>query len=102
MKKQNCIQSVFKSQCTSINERFYKLEGYIHSRKNKLKTFPPLQNEFLPPSNKITLKRNHFIYPMKNMGLCDYDPRCIMSIGLMFDDIIMGTIKRNEFPHPTA
>ena len=39
---------------------------------------------------------------MKQKDLCDYDPRCIMSSGLMFDDIIMGTIKRNEFPHPTA
>ena len=48
-KKQNCIQSGFKSQCTSINEHFSKLEGYLHSRKNKSKTFPPLQNEFLPP-----------------------------------------------------
>ena len=44
MKKQNCIQSVFKSQCTSINERIYKLEVYINSRKNKSNTFPPLQN----------------------------------------------------------
>ena len=32
---------------------------------------------------------------MKNKDLCDYDPRCIISSGLMFDDIIMGTIKRN-------
>ena len=39
---------------------------------------------------------------MKQKDLCDYDPRFIMSSGLMFDDIIMGTIKKNEFPHPTA
>ena len=63
MKKQNCIHSGFNYQCTSINERISKLE--VHSRKNKSKTFPPLQNEFLPPSKNITLKRNHFIYPMK-------------------------------------
>ena len=50
MKKQNFIQSGFKSQCTSINEQFSILGGYLHSRKNKSKTFPPLQNEFLPPS----------------------------------------------------
>ena len=65
MKKLNCIQSGFQSQCTSINERLSKLELYLHSRKNKSKTFPPLQNEFLPPSKNITLKRNHFIYRMK-------------------------------------
>ena len=39
----------FKSHCTSINELFYELEGYLHSRpKNKINTFPPFSNEFLP------------------------------------------------------
>ena len=93
----------FKSQCTSINERFPKLEVCLHSRrKNKSKTFPPIGNELSPPSKNITLTNDHIIYPMKQKDICDYDPRCIMSSGLMFDDIIMGTIKRNEFPHPTA
>ena len=88
MKKQNFNQSGFNYQCTSINERIYKLEVYLHSRKNKSKTFSPLQNEFLPPSKKITLKINHFIFPMKNKDICDYDPICIMSSGFMFDDIV--------------
>ena len=39
---------------------------------------------------------------MKNKDLCDYDPRCIMSSGLVFDDIIMGKIKRNELPNHHA
>ena len=39
---------------------------------------------------------------MKQKDLCDYDPKYIMSSGLIFDDIIMGTIRKNEFPHPTA
>ena len=39
---------------------------------------------------------------MKQKDLCDYDPRCIMSSGLMFDDIIMDIIRKNEFSHPTA
>ena len=39
---------------------------------------------------------------MKNKDLCDYDPRCIMSCGLIFDYIIMGTIKRNVLSHHTA
>ena len=64
MKKKD-IQSVFKSQCTSINERFSKLEGCLNSRQNKSKTFPPLENEFLPLSKNITLKKHHIIYPMK-------------------------------------
>ena len=65
-----------KSQCTSINERFSKLEGYLHSRrKNNSKTFPPLGNEFSPQSKNITLKNDHIIYPMKQKDLCGYDPR---------------------------
>ena len=39
---------------------------------------------------------------MKNKDLCDYDPRCIMSSGLMFDVIIMGKISKNELPHHTT
>ena len=93
---------MFKSQCTFINERFSKLEGYLCSRKNKSKRFPPLQNEFLPPSKNITLKKDHIIYPMKNKYLCYYDPRCIMSSVLVFDDIIMGTININVLLRHTA
>ena len=50
MKKETCIQSVFKSNCPSINERLYKLEVYLQSRKIKSNTFSPLQKDFLPPS----------------------------------------------------
>ena len=102
MKKQNSIQSGFKSQCTSINERISRLEVYLHSRKNKLKKFPLLQNDFLPPSKNFTLNRNHFIFPMKNKDIGDYDPRCIMSINLIFDDIITGHINKHEYLHHTA
>ena len=99
IKKQNRIQLVFKSQHTYINERLYKLDIRLHSRRIKSKTFSPLQNNFLPPSKKITLKSNHFIFPMKNKDICDYDPRCIMSSGLMFDYIIMDHIKIIQSSH---
>ena len=92
----------FKSQCTSINERFSTLEGCPHPRwKNKSKTFPPLGNELLPTSKNITLKDYHIMYPMKQKDICDYDPRCIMSIGLMFDEIIIDIIRNKKFAHPT-
>ena len=58
MKKQNRIQLVFNSKCTSINERLYELEVNLQSRKMKSKTFAPLQKVFLPPSKTITLKNN--------------------------------------------
>ena len=79
------------------------MEVCLHSRqKNKSKKFPPLGDEFLPPSKNITLTNDHIMYPMKQKDLCDYDPRCIMSSGLMFDGIIMDIISKNEFPHPTT
>ena len=65
MKKQNRIQSVFKSQCTSINESIYKLEVHLHSRKIQSNKISPLQNDFLPPSKTITLKSNNFLFQMK-------------------------------------
>ena len=52
-------------------------------------------NSYLHQKN-ITLKKDNIIYPMKQKYLCDYDPRCIISSCLMFDDIIMGTIKRSH------
>ena len=36
---------------------------------------------------------------MKNEDICDNDPRCIMSSGLMVDDIIMDHIKRTQSSH---
>ena len=33
---------------------------------------------------------------MKNKDICDNDPRCIMSCGLMVDDIIMDHIKKTQ------
>ena len=98
MKKENRIQSVFKSNCPSINESLKKLEVYLQSRKIKSNRFSPLQKDFLPPSKIITLKKSNTIFPMKNKDLCDYDHRCIMSCGFMVDDIIMDHIKRTQPP----
>ena len=41
------------------------------------------------------------MYPIKQKDICDYDPRCIMYSGLMYDEIIMNRIRNNKFPHPT-
>ena len=77
----------FNYQCTSINKRLCKLKCSLHSiQKNKSKTFTPLGNELLPPSKNYTMKNYHIVYPMKQKDICDYDPICIMSNSLMFDD----------------
>ena len=102
MKEPHDFMYGFKYQCASIKELLFKLEGCLQSsRKNKSKTFPPLGNQFLPPSKNITLTNYYIMYPMKQKDICDYNPRCIMSSGLMFDEIIMVKRRKNEFPHPT-
>ena len=40
------------------------------------------------------------MYPLNQKDLCDYDPRFIMSSGLMFDDIIMNIIRNNKLEQP--
>ena len=49
IKEEMFFQVVFKSNCPLINERLYKLEVYLQSRKIKSNTFSPLQKDFLPP-----------------------------------------------------
>ena len=33
------------------------------------------------------------IYPLKQKDICDYNPRCLMSSGLMLDDIKMNLCR---------
>ena len=87
----------FISHCTSINERFSKLEGFLHSRpRNKVKTFPLFGNEFLPPSRNNSLTAFRIMYPLKQRDICDHTPICIMSSGFIFDDIIMNIIMKKK------
>ena len=91
----------FKSHCTFINECSSKLEVCLNlRRKNNIKTFSPFGNEFLPPSKNISLTAFPIMYPLKQKDICDYDIRCIMSIGLMFDEIIMNIIRNKKLAHP--
>ena len=58
--------------------------------------FQPFGNAFLPSSKNIILKGHPIIYPLKKKYVCDYNPRCLMSIFLMFDEIIMNMIRNKE------
>ena len=42
------------------------------------------------------MKGNPIIYPLKQKYICDYNPRCFMSSGFMFDDIIMNMIRNKS------
>ena len=53
---------------------------------------PQFGNAFLSLSKNIILKDHIIIYPLNQIEVCDYNPRCFVSSGLMFDDIIMNMI----------
>ena len=54
--------------------------------------FQPFRNDFLPSSKNI-LNGQHIIYPLKQKDICDYNPICLMSIGLMFYDKRMNLFR---------
>ena len=64
----------------------------------KSKTFAPLQNVFTSFKTNYLEKESYYI-PNEKKDICDNDPRCIMSSGLMVDDIIMDHIKRTQSSH---
>ena len=90
------VQNTFKFNCQSIIKRINQLDVHIHSRKTKRNTFLPLQKDFVPKGKKRTLKKIYTLFPMKHKDLCDHDPSCIISCGLMCDDIIRDYIKIME------
>ena len=78
------------------------LEGCLHSRRNnKINKFPPFGNELLTISKNISFTARPIMYPLKQKDLCGYDHICILSSGLVFDDIIMNIIRNNKLAHPT-
>ena len=49
-----------------------------------------VDNNFLASSNQMKLCTRDYIFPIKQYDICDYNPLCFMSIGLMLDNIIMN------------
>ena len=97
MKKPFELVYGFKLHCTSVNDHLSKLEDCLRSRPNIHKNiFPPFGNEFLPTSRNILLTGRPILYSLKQKHLCDYNTGCIMSSGLMFNDIIMNIIRNKK------
>ena len=45
------------------------------------------------------MKVHPTLYPLKQKDICDYNSRCFISNGLMFDDIIMSMNVNNELDY---
>ena len=52
-------------------------------------------NEFLEYSKQIKLCIRYYIFPIKLGDICNYNPLCFMSSGMMLDDIIMNIFTQS-------
>ena len=83
---------IFQTNCSSIKQRYMKLgDGLQRKRAKNKHTCPMFDNDLLVYSNKMKLCTTDYIYPIKQDNICDYNPLCFMSSGLMLHDIIMNT-----------
>ena len=68
-----------------------KLGDGLQSKRGKNNhTCPMFDNDFLASSNQMKLCTTDYIFPIKQDDICDYNPLCFMSSGLMLDNIIMN------------
>ena len=62
-----------------------------------------LDNDLLASSDQMKLCTTYYIFPIKQDYICDYNPLCFMSSGLMLDDIITNifteSTKKSTTPH---
>ena len=54
---------------------------------------PYFDNKLLASSKQLKLCPRDIIFPIKQEDICDYNPRCFMSSGLMIDNTIMNLFK---------
>ena len=69
--------------------------------KNK-HTCPIFDNDFLASSNQIKLCTTEYIFPIQQDDICDYNPLCLMSSGMMLEDIIMNIFSQSTKKSTTA
>ena len=65
-------------------------DGLQRERGKNNHAIPMFDNDFLASSNQMKLSTTDYIFPIKQDDICDYNPLCFMSSGLMLDDIIMN------------
>ena len=64
--------------------------GLQRKRGKNKQTCPTFDNDSLESSNQMKLCTTYYIFPIKQDDICDYNPLCFMSSGLILDDIIMN------------
>ena len=88
---------IFETNCSSIEQRFKKLGDDLLSKIGKNKhTLPIFDYDLLSSSNKIKTKTTDYILPIKQDDICDYNPLCFMSSGMMLAVIIMDIFTHSK------
>ena len=82
---------MFETNFSSIEHRYKKLGDGFNRKvvKNKY-TCPMFNSKFLASSKQLRICPRDIIFPIKQGDICDYNPRCFMSSGLMLDEIIVN------------
>ena len=82
---------MFETNFSSIEHQYKKLGDAFNKKRGKNKyTCSMFNKEWLASSKQLKLCSRDIIFPIKQEDICDYNPQCFMSIGLMLDDIIMN------------
>ena len=68
----------------------WNLEIVFEKRGKNKHTCPMFDNDFLASSKQMKLCTTDYIFTIKQDDICDYNPLCFMSGGLMLDDFIMN------------
>ena len=94
----------FQTNYSSIKQRYMKLGDDLQRKMGNSKhTCPMFDNYFLASSNQMKLCTTDYIFQIKQDDICDYNPLCFMSSGLMLDDTIMNifidSTNKSTKPH---
>ena len=82
---------MFKTKCSSIEHQYKKLGACFNKKKDKNKFKCPIfDNKLLSSPKKLKIGHRDFIFSIKREDMCNYNPRCFMSSGLMLDDFSMN------------
>ena len=82
---------MFEKNCLSLHHQFRRIVACYNKQKGKKKlTFPIFDNKLLSSSKNWKLALNIVFFQIKHEDMCDYNPQCFMSGGLILDDIIVN------------
>ena len=82
---------MFETNCSSIEHQYNTLGDGFNKKMGKNEyTCPIFDDKLLASSKKLKMYPRDSIFPIKQEEICDYNNRCFMYSGFMFDDMIMN------------